>query len=105
MSPETIISLAAIFGSPFRRIGNGGAEDVSYKVCHLRQPREGNPSHAGRSSIANDLTMKLLISKEDQEKAGVSYSSPAYLHERHGLPEESLQDLAAVATLASKAGE
>ena len=49
--------------------------------------------------------MKLLISKEDQEKAGVSYSSPAYLHERHGLPEESLQDLAAVATLASKAGE
>jgi hypothetical protein len=35
----------------------------------------------------------------------ISYNSPAYLQERHGVPQELLQNIAIVETLAAKAGE
>jgi hypothetical protein len=35
----------------------------------------------------------------------VSYNSPAYLQERHNLPQELLQNIAVVETLAAKAAQ
>jgi hypothetical protein len=35
----------------------------------------------------------------------ISYNSPEYLQERHGLPAELMQNIAVVETLAVKAGE
>jgi Domain of unknown function (DUF202) len=35
----------------------------------------------------------------------VSYNSPAYLKERHGVPQELLQNIAVVERLAAKAAE
>jgi hypothetical protein len=35
----------------------------------------------------------------------VSYNSPAYLQQRHGLPKELLQNIAVVEILATKAAE
>lgn len=56
-------------------------------------------------SIAIDLPLKILIWEDTQGRSWVSYNSPAYLRERHGLSQELLQNIAVVETLAAKAAE
>jgi uncharacterized protein (DUF302 family) len=43
--------------------------------------------------------------EDGQGKVWLSYNSPEYLRERHGLPQELMQNIAIVETLATKAGE
>jgi len=56
-------------------------------------------------SIAIDLPLKILIWEDAEGKTWVSYNSPAYLRDRHGLPQVLLQNIAVVETLAAKAAE
>ena len=56
-------------------------------------------------SIAIDLPLKILSWEDAQGKVWVSYNAPAYLQERHGVPEDLLQNIAVVKTLAAKAAE
>jgi uncharacterized protein (DUF302 family) len=56
-------------------------------------------------SIAIDLPLKVLVWEDDQGKAWISYNSPDYLRERHGLPQDLLQNIAVVETLTARAGE
>ena len=56
-------------------------------------------------SSAIDLPLKILIWEDGQGKVWVSYNAPAYLQRRHGIPEELLQNIAVVETLAAKAAE
>ena len=56
-------------------------------------------------SIAIDLPLKILVWEDAQGKVWLSYNSPEYLNERHDLPQNSLQNIAVVETLATKAGE
>jgi hypothetical protein len=43
--------------------------------------------------------------EDAQGKIWVSYNSPVYLLQRHGLPAELMQNIAVIETLASKAAE
>jgi uncharacterized protein (DUF302 family) len=54
---------------------------------------------------AIDLPLKILIWEDVQGKAWVSYNSPAYLQDRYSLPQDLLQSIAVVETLATKAAE
>jgi uncharacterized protein (DUF302 family) len=56
-------------------------------------------------SSAIDLPLKILIWEDDQGKVWVSCNSPDYLKERHGLPQDLLQNIAVVETLAAKAAD
>ena len=56
-------------------------------------------------SIAIDLPLKILVSEDSEGKVWISYNSPEYLKNRHGLPENLLQNIAVVETLAAKGGE
>jgi len=56
-------------------------------------------------SVAIDLPLKILVWEDGQGKVWLSYNSPEYLKERHGLPSDLLQNIAVVETLATKAGE
>jgi uncharacterized protein (DUF302 family) len=56
-------------------------------------------------SIAIDLPLKILVWEDAGGKVWISYNSPEYLKDRHGLPPELLQNIAVVETLAMKAGE
>jgi uncharacterized protein (DUF302 family) len=56
-------------------------------------------------SIAIDLPLKLLVWQDANDKVWISYNSSEYLRDRHGLPQELLQNIAVVETLAGKAGE
>jgi uncharacterized protein (DUF302 family)/uncharacterized membrane protein YidH (DUF202 family) len=89
---------------------SGEAEKVGMKMPPTKllifgSPKAGTPLMLAAPSIAIDLPLKILISEDAQGKVWVSYNSPVYLQERHGLPSELLQNIAVVETLATKAAE
>ena len=75
------------------------------KVLIFGSPNAGTPLMLAAPSIAIDLPLKILIWEDAQGKIWISYNSPAYLQQRHGLPTDLVQNIAVVETLAMKAGE
>jgi len=89
---------------------SGEAEKVGMKMRPTKllifgSPKGGTPVMLAAPGIAIDLPLKILIWEDSQGKVWVSYNSPAYLKERHGVPQELLQNIAVVETLAAKAAE
>ena len=89
---------------------SGEAEKVGMKMSPTRllifgNPKAGTPLMLAAPSIAIDLPLKILVWEDSAGKVWVSYNSPAYLQQRHGLPPELLQNIAVVETLATKAAE
>src|SRR6516162_9338322 len=75
------------------------------KLLIFGSPKAGTPLMLAAPSIAIDLPLKILIREDDEGKVWVSYNSPSYLTERHHLPQELLQNIAIIETLASKIAE
>jgi uncharacterized protein (DUF302 family) len=75
------------------------------KLLIFGNPKAGTPLMLATPSIAIDLPLKILVWQDLQERVWVSYNSDAYLQKRHGVPQELLQNIAVVETLAAKAGE
>ena len=89
---------------------SGEAEKVAMKMRPTKllifgSPKAGTPLMLAAPSIAIDLPLKILVWEDDQGKVWISYNSPDYVKERHGLPQDLLQNIAVVETLAVKAGE
>src|SRR5215469_16510968 len=89
---------------------SGEAEKVGLKMPPTKllifgSPKAGTPLMVAAPSIAIDLPLKILVWQDGQGKVWLSYNSPEYLRERHGQPQELLQNIAVVETLAAKAGE
>lgn len=75
------------------------------KLLIFGDPRAGTPLMVASPSVAIDLPLKLLVSEDEDAKTWISYNTPGYLEQRHGLPRELLQNIAGVETLAAKAAE
>ena len=75
------------------------------KLLIFGNPQAGTPVMLAAPSIAIDLPLKILIWEDANGKVWVSCNSPAYLQKRHGVPQELLQNIAVVETLAAKAAE
>jgi uncharacterized protein (DUF302 family) len=75
------------------------------KLLIFGSPKAGTPLMLAAPSIAIDFPLKVLIWEDGRRKVWVSYNSPAYLQERHGVPDELMQNIAVVETLAAKAAE
>jgi len=75
------------------------------KLLIFGSPKAGTPLMLAAPSVAIDLPLKILVSEDAQGKVWVSYNAPEYLKERHGLPQDLLQNIAVVETLAAKASE
>lgn len=75
------------------------------KLLIFGNPKAGTPLMLAAPSVAIDLPLKILVWEDEKGQVWVSHNSPEYLKERHGLPQELLQNIAAVETLAAKAGE
>jgi len=71
------------------------------KLLIFGNPKGGTPLMLAAPSIAIDLPLKILVAEDDQGKVSVSYNSPAYLGERHGVPAHLLENLAFVESLAA----
>jgi uncharacterized protein (DUF302 family) len=75
------------------------------KLLIFGSPKAGTPLMLAAPSCAIDLPLKILVWEDGQDKVWVSYNTPAYLQERHGLPAELLPNIALIETLAMKAAE
>jgi len=89
---------------------SGEAEKVGLKMRPTKLLIFGNPKGGtlvmlAAPSVAIDLPLKILIWEDGAGKVWVSYNSPAYLQERHGVPQDLLQNISVVETLAAKAAE
>jgi uncharacterized protein (DUF302 family) len=112
---ETVERLKAMLQSKgitlFALIDHSGeAEKVGMKMPPTKllifgNPKGGTPLMLAAPSIAIDLPLKILVWQDAQGKVWLSYNTPEYLQQRHGLPQDLLQNIAVVATLAAKAAE
>ena len=112
---ETVDKLTTILKSKgvtlFAVIDHSGeAEKVGLKMPHTKllvfgSPKGGTPLMLASPSAAIDLPLKILVAEDSQGKVWISYNSPEYLKERHGLPQNLLSNIAVVETLATAAGE
>ncbi|HKW33932.1 MAG TPA: DUF302 domain-containing protein [Candidatus Acidoferrum sp.] len=89
---------------------SGEAEKVGMKMRPTKllifgSPKAGTPLMLAAPSAAIDLPLKVLVWEDEQGRVWVSYNSPDYLKQRHGLPEELLANIAVVETLAAKGAE
>jgi uncharacterized protein (DUF302 family)/uncharacterized membrane protein YidH (DUF202 family) len=89
---------------------SGEAEKVGMKMRPTKllifgSPKAGTPLMLASPSVAIDLPLKILVWEDGQGKVWVSHNSPDYLKDRHGLPQELLQNIAVAEILAAKAGQ
>ena len=56
-------------------------------------------------TLAIDLPLKALIAEDESGKVWVTYNSPEYLQQRHGVPEELIKNIAVTGALVAKAVE
>jgi uncharacterized protein (DUF302 family) len=89
---------------------NGEAERVGMKMRPTKllifgNPKAGTPLMLAAPSVAIDLPLKILIWEDADGKVWVTYNSPEFLRERHGLPSELMQNMAVIEALAANAAE
>lgn len=112
---QTVDKLKAILQSKgvalFALVDHGGeAEKVGLKMRPTKllifgSPKAGTPLMLAAPSIAIDLPLKILVAEDGEGKTWLSYNSPDFLKERHGLPNDLLANIAVVETLVAKAAE
>jgi uncharacterized protein (DUF302 family) len=110
---ETVEKLKTILKSKevtlFALVDHGGeAEKVGLKMPPTKllifgNPKGGTPLMLAAPSTAIDLPLKILVAEDSQGKVWISYNSPEYLKERHGLPDNLLPNIAVVQALAAAA--
>ncbi len=75
------------------------------KVVIFGNPKGGTPLMVAAPSLAIDLPLKTLVAEDANGKVYVSYNSPEYLQQRHGVPEDLIKNIAVVGALVAKAVE
>ena len=75
------------------------------KLLIFGNPKSGTPLMVAAPSLAIDLPLKALVAEDEGGKVWVSYNSPEYLQQRHGVPEELIKNIAVVGALVAKAVE
>lgn len=68
-------------------------------------PKAGTPLMIASPRVAIDLPLKALAWEDPEGKVWLSYNQPEYLKERHGLPDNLVQNIAGIKALVEKAAE
>ena len=74
------------------------------KLLIFGNPKAGTPLMLASPSSALDLPLKLLVWEDADRRVWISCNSPAYLQQRHGLPQALLANIALAEMLAVQAG-
>jgi uncharacterized protein (DUF302 family) len=82
-----------------------GMEMHPTKLVIFGNPKGGTPLMLAAPTIAIDLPMKVLIWEDGHGKVWITYNSPEYLAERHGVPHNLLPNIAFVEALAATVAE
>jgi uncharacterized protein (DUF302 family) len=75
------------------------------KLLIFGSPKAGTPLMLAAPSLAIDLPLKALVAEDQDGKVWVSYNSPEYLQQRHGIPQDLVKNIAGVAALVAKVVE
>ncbi len=75
------------------------------KVVIFGSPKGGTPLMVASPSLAIDLPLKALVAQGADGKVTVTYNSPEYLQQRHGVPAELIKNLAGAGALMARAVE
>ena len=89
---------------------SGEAENVGMKMRPTKllifgSPKGGTPVMLAAPSVAIDLPLKALVAEDEAGKVWISYNSPEYLQQRHGIPQDLVKNIAGVGALVAKAVE
>jgi uncharacterized protein (DUF302 family) len=89
---------------------SGEAEKVGMKMRPTKlvifgNPKGGTPVMVAAPTLALDLPLKALVWEDENSKVWVSYNSPEYLQQRHGVPEDVIKNIAVAGALVAKAVE
>jgi uncharacterized protein (DUF302 family) len=89
---------------------SGEAEKVGLKMRPTKllifgSPKGGTPVMVAAPTVAIDLPLKALIAEDENGKVSVTYNTPEYLQQRHGIPDDLVKNIAGVAALVAKAVE
>jgi uncharacterized protein (DUF302 family) len=82
-----------------------GIEMRPTKLLVFGNPKAGTPLMLAAPSIAIDLPMKLLVWEDADGQVWISYNTPAYLQQRHSLPQDLMTALGAVEVFAKNAAQ
>jgi uncharacterized protein (DUF302 family) len=87
---------------------SGEAEAIGMKMPDTKllifgNPKGGTPLMLASPSIAIDLPLKLLVAEDANGRCSISYNSPQYLQQRHGIPHDLIQNIAIIEALATEA--
>jgi len=87
---------------------SGEAEAVDMKMPDTKllifgNPKGGTPLMLASPSVAIDLPLKLLVAENANGTCSISYNSPQYLQQRHGLSNDLIQNIAIIEALAEEA--
>jgi uncharacterized protein (DUF302 family) len=112
---DTVMRLQAAFVEKGMQVfavidHSGEAEKVGLKmrptkVVIFGSPKGGTPLMVAAPSLAIDLPLKALVAEDAAGKVSVTYNDPAYLKERHGVPEALIKNLVGAGVLIGKAVE
>jgi len=75
------------------------------KVIIFGNPKGGTPLMLAAPSLAIDLPLKALVAEAADGKVSVTYNSPEYLQQRHGVPPDLIKNLAGAGVVITKAVE
>lgn len=87
---------------------NGEAAAIGMKMPDTKllifgNPKGGTPLMLASPSVAIDLPLKLLVAEDANGKCLISYNSPQYLQQRHGISNDLIQNIAIIEALATEA--
>lgn len=82
-----------------------GMEMRPTQLLIFGSPKGGTPLMVAAPSVAIDLPLKALAWQDEQGKVRLSYNSPEYLQQRHGIPADLLKNISGVGALIQKAVE
>jgi uncharacterized protein (DUF302 family) len=87
---------------------SGEAEAIGMKMPPTKllvfgNPKGGTPLMLASPTVAIDLPLKILVAEDANGKRWISYNSPQYLKNRHGLSDELVKNIAIIETLAAEA--
>jgi uncharacterized protein (DUF302 family) len=80
-----------------------GLKMPATKLVIFGNPKGGTPLMLASPSIAIDLPLKLLVAEEADGTCSISYTSPQYLQQRHGISNDLVQNIVIIEALATEA--
>jgi uncharacterized protein (DUF302 family) len=73
------------------------------KLLIFGNAKAGTPLMIASPSVAIDLPLKALVWQDNDANVWVSYNSPNYLQQRHGIPDNLMQNIAGIGPICAEA--